>query len=469
MLIRKNTKAFKTIERIITACKDKPDREKLVRLYITKAGNSIEERIPIEGIEGNAALFYDMTYHAILSNLKSVGHRLQQSDDVEGIYFFHSSSNKVWAETPFEFDETVKKKFSDLPDLPHVRQKEKAEKFTFPLPKKTSAAELAKKEARPKPAKQEQKPVVKPESPQPRFKLKQPIHFTDLDKIIFRRPQLTRRDVLTYYYQIADYLLPWLKDRPLTLTFRRPDGRRIKCATKDDLTKNNIEIPDWLKTAKIPHTKGEYLLCNDLEHLLFWVETGSIEFAITPFRISTMGSPDYLVIGVESPHADAAKAVEVAGVARVILDALQIPAFIKTNGTAGIHIYVPLGGTAKPEKAGQVAGYVCKLIRLKMPVRVALEGSGDNEYGKVRLEYSCNGSDHRIPAPYSFIEGETSLVAAPLVWNDLGSDLRLEEFNPETVFRMLKQSGDPWQGFYLKKANAASLSKRLEEAYGFLF
>lgn len=469
MLIRKNTKAFKTIEQIITACRDRADREALVRLYITKAGNSVDERIPIEGIEGNAALFYDMTYQAIVSNLKSAGHQLQQSDDVEGIYFFHSSSNKVWAETPFEFDETVKKEFGDLPDLPLVRKKGKAEKFTFPSPRKTSGTGSPKNETRQKPAKQENKPVVKPGPPQPRFKLKQPIHFTDLEKIVFRQPQLTRRNILTYYNQVADHLLPWLKDRPLTLMFRRPDGRRIKCATKDDLAENNIETPDWLKTGKIPRAKGECLLCNDREHLLFWVETGSVEFAISPFRIKTMGSPDYLVIGVESPHADVAKAVEVAGAAKIILDALQIPAFIKTNGTLGIHIYVPLGSTDEPEKAGQVAEYVCKLIRLKMPSHVALEGSGDHEYGKVRLEYSVNDPNQTIPAPYSVMEGESPLVATPLAWDDLVSHQRLEEFTPETVCEMLKQSGDPWSVFYRKKANATSLAKRLDETYGFLF
>jgi hypothetical protein len=89
MQIRKNTKAFKTILEIITACQDRPDREKLIRLYITKAGHSIKERISVEGIENEAGAFYEMNYQAVLNKLKSANHQLHQSDDIPGIYFFH--------------------------------------------------------------------------------------------------------------------------------------------------------------------------------------------------------------------------------------------------------------------------------------------------------------------------------------------------------------------------------------------
>ena len=118
MLLRKNTKAFKTILEIIRACRDRPDREALIRLYITRAGDTVKERISVEGIQGEAALFYEMGYQAVLGNLMSSNHQLHHSDELPGLYFFHSSSNKVWDETPFEFDEAVKKEFASLPELP---------------------------------------------------------------------------------------------------------------------------------------------------------------------------------------------------------------------------------------------------------------------------------------------------------------------------------------------------------------
>src|SRR5687767_6159000 len=145
MLIRKNTKPFKTILEIVTACQDRPDREQLIRLYITKAGDTVRDRISVEGIQGEAGLFYEMNYQAVLGNLKSSNHQLLQSDEIPGIYFFHSSSNKVWDETPFEFDEAVKKEFGSLPELPILRKKEKAGKFVFPAPKVKSESKAPTK------------------------------------------------------------------------------------------------------------------------------------------------------------------------------------------------------------------------------------------------------------------------------------------------------------------------------------
>ena len=135
MLIRKNTKAYKSILEIINGCRDRPDREELIRLYITKAGDTIKERISIEGIQGGAGLFYEMNYQGVLGNLKSSNHQLHQSEEVPGLYFFHSSSNKVWDETPFEFDEAIGKLFSSVAELPALRRKEKVQKFEFPAPR----------------------------------------------------------------------------------------------------------------------------------------------------------------------------------------------------------------------------------------------------------------------------------------------------------------------------------------------
>ena len=116
-----------------------------------------------------------------------------------------------------------------------------------------------------------------------------------------------------------------------------------------------------------------------------------------------------------------------------------------------------------------MAEYLCKLVRLKIPERVALEGSGDHEYGKVKLDYSMNDPDRRIVVPYSLLEGESVRVATPVSWDDLSPELRFEDFNHETIFKNLKRSGDPWDGFYRKKINAGTLLKKLEEHYAFLF
>jgi DNA ligase D-like protein (predicted polymerase) len=467
MQIRKNTKAFKTILEIVATCQGRPDREKLIRLYITKAGHSIQDRINIEGIQGgDSALFYDMGYDTVLSNLKSSNHQLWMSDEVPGIYFFHSTSNKVWDETPFEFDEAIQKEFSALPELPAVRKKGKTEKVVLPVSKqKPVAPERKTKKAAPARNNSRDK-----EPPGPDFKLKHKIHFTNLDRVIFRQSKLSKLGVLEYYDKISEYILPHLKDRPLStrrdVETQKPSiGMNASALFSDD----EENVPDWIKRQTIGNgkQKEELLLCNDKEHLLFYVETGCVAFEHSLSKMKTPGVPDYLMIAIDSPEFDISKAIDVALGAKEIFDGLQLRTSIITDGISGLHVYFPLEAKSTFETSSRVAEYLCKLIRIKMPERVSLDGA-DDAYGKVTLDFSSNASGKSIIAPYSLVPGQSAVVATPILWEEVNEDLHPESFNHETIFKRLKQVGDPLERTG-KKVNADDLLERLENHYSFLF
>lgn len=467
MLVRKNTKAFKTILEIITACQDKQDREKLIRLYITRAGDSLKERISVEGIQGEADLFYEMNYQAVLNNLRSSNHQLHVSDEFPGIYFFHSTSNKTWDETPFEFDEAIKKEFGSLPDLPVVRKKEKADKFVLPTANRTTTSTATKKEKKPatKPVKASEKGPKQPD-----YKLKHAIHFTGLDRVIFRQASLTKQDVLNYYNNIAEYLLPYLKDRPVWARLQA-DIPREPVAIHALFEKNNDSVPDWVRQTTIPKDKQKepVVLCNDREHILLSVEKGCLEFDPCHSKIKSFDSPDYLVIAVDSPDTEMTKAVDVMIAAKDIFDGLQLPSFVKTDGRSGLHIYIPLDSKSDFGASGEAAGHLCKLIRLKIPHLVTITGTEDYVYGRVTLDYSLNKEGGNMVAPYSLVPGQSANVATPLLWEEVKEDLRLEDFNPETIFKRLKHTGDPFETLFKKKLHAGALLQRLEENYAFLF
>ena len=486
MLIRKNTKTFKSILEIVTACRDRPDREQLVRLYITRAGDLVRDRISVEGIQGEAGLFYEMGYQAVLGNLNSSSHQLHHSDDFPGIYFFHSSSNKVWDETPFEFDEAIKKEFGSLPELPVLRKKEKAEKFVFPAPKATSQtkpASKAKMEAKPSrrekahDAKKKSEPrksarVVALWPKQPDYKLKNEIHFTGLERITFRQAQLTKKDILDYYNNIAEYLLPHLRDRPVIIRLHRDGQPGPANMTMEPLAQNSAaELPDWIRgaTGGKNKTQERLLLCNDREHLLFYVQLGCLEFQAVHARIKNPGSPDYLVLALESPDYALAKVVDAAVAVREVLTGLQLPSFVKTDGISGLHLYLPLDSGSDVEVCTRAAGYLCKLVRLKVPDLVALKGSGDHGYGKVTLDYSVNHQGRGIVVPYSLVAGQAATVATPLLWEEVKEGLKVEAFNHETIFRRLKEQGDPFAALFRKKVNADGLAEQMEKNYAFLF
>lgn len=468
MLVRKNTKAYKTILQLITACQDRADRDKLVRLYITKAGDSLAHRISIEGIEGDAALFYEMTYQTVLNNLRSSDHQLQVNDEIPGVYYFHSSSNKVWDETPFEFDEAIRREFASLPELPIVRKKEASKKFVLPSPEPKPTAASPKKEKAPRPAKVAK--TVDKGPKQPDFRVKHPIHFENLDKLIFRQAKVTKRDVLEYYDKLAEYLLPWLKDRPLSVRLQG-EGSKVMELTVETLFKDEADdMPEWVKTTPGSTGKKEsrLLFCGDKEHLLLYVERGCLEFIPSHARMKEVTSPDYIVIHVDSPDSGLEKAIAVALTGKDILEGLNLPSFIKTDAASGFHIYVPLDSKSDHETGQRVAEYICKLIRLKIPDVITLKGVTGYVYGKVSLDYTLNQEGKGIIAPYSLVSGQSPIVSTPLLWEEVAEGLRAEDFDHRSIFERLQQVDDPFGSIFKKKISAADLLQKMEEHYGFL-
>lgn len=472
MLIRKNTKAYKTIVAIISDCQNRADRERLIRLYITKAGHSVNDRISVEGIQGEAGLFYEMNYQAVLNNLKSSNHQLHQSDEIPGLYFFHSTPNKAWDETPFEFDETVRDEFASLPELPLVRKKEKAQKFVLPVAKiKTESKAEAKPGKKEAAKKTDKAPVVQREdTKQPAYKLRHKIHFTDLDKIAFRQPHLTRKDVLDYYNKISEHLLPYLKDRPQLIRLHGDGAGNPGYSDAEALAQDGkLELPDWLQTVTVTEgkTQKQLLLCNDKEHLLFYAGIGCLAFNPCHVRAKSLDSPDYLLIVMDSPEASIAKTIDVALTAREILTGLQLPSLVKTDGMSGLHVYVPLDAKSEFEAAKNAGEYICRLIRLKIPDLVTVSGVDEYSYGKVSLDHQLNEAGKSVISPYSLVPGTPATVATPLLWEEVKDGLRAEDHNHSTIFQRLKE-GDPFEALSKKKVNAADLFERLERGYGFL-
>lgn len=471
MQIRRNTKAFKTILEIVATCQSRPDRQDLIRLYITKAGQKLADRISIEGTANEAGFFYDLNYQSVLNHLKSSTHQLVQSDDTPGLYYFHGTISKDWDETPFEFDNRIKTEFSSLPELPATREKGKAKAFVLPDPN-------AKVEKRSKPVKPE-KPaaptvtktpfmVVSKGPRQPDYKLKRDIVFTGLDRIVFREAQLDKRAVLDHYDKIAEYLLPYLKDRPHLVRLQAESGPNAPYTNADALPRRSIEeIPGWVQTVSTGEEENMFL-CNDREHLLFYAELGCVEFDPCHSRKNNVQSPDYLVIGIES-GSDFSQVIVVAQTARTILDGLQFPAFVKTDASSGLHIYIPLDSKSDFGVCESVAEYVCKLIKLKLPDLVSLKDADDFIYGKVTVDHTLNREGVGVIAPYSFVAGGSATIATPLLWDEVTEELRVEELNHKTIFERLKKTGDPFEGLFRKKINADTQLERLEENYSFLF
>jgi bifunctional non-homologous end joining protein LigD len=457
MIIRKNTKAFKSIVEIITACDERTDRNKLIRLYITKAGHSIEDRISIEAIEEETDVFYNLTFASVLENLKSPDHQLHSSDDIPGLYFFHTTSNKVWDQNPFEFDDRVPKEFADVEELPSTRKRGTPIKPPVPAKQKGKAK---KKEA---------VPARKSTPKQPAYKLRQKIEFTDLSKVIFKRSGLTKRDILDYYNDIADHILPYLKDRPQLIRLRSERGGLNEYRAAEALTPDTGNLPTGIQ-ATIAHgkTKQDVLLCNTKDHLLYYIERGAVDFNPQQIRLKSATYPDYSVIGIEAGGNTPDKVIDVARMAHHILTALNVPSFIKTDGLSGFQVYIPLDGKSDFDASLALAKNICQLVVLKFPDRIILREPGEYSLGKIILDYHLNEDQQTIIAPYA-LAADTATVATPLYWEEVTKGLSIEKLNYKTVLKRLKETGDPFDDLFKKKINAKEIAAYIEKHYAFLF
>jgi len=218
--------------------------------------------------------------------------------------------------------------------------------------------------------------------------------------------------------------------------------------------------------------KSKVLLCNDREHILFYVEMGCLEFCPYHSRIKSIDAPDYIILALDFPDVEGSKSMDAITAVGVILKGLQLPSFLKTDGRSGLHVYIPLDSKGTFETSRKVSEYIGKLIALKIPDLIALEGY---VYGKVSLDISINNEGATVVAPYSLVAGETAAIATPLPWNEVGvSTVRgLEAKTPlvlgEKIFKRLKQEGDLFDALFKMKVNADRLLDRLEKDYAFLF
>ena len=239
--------------------------------------------------------------------------------------------------------------------MPAVRKKEKSQRFVFPTGKSESkpAAQKEKSKA-PKAAAVK---VADTATKQPDYKLKHKIHFTGLERIIFRQPKIEKKDVLDYYDKIAAYLLPYLKDR-VQYTRRYSGGSQepIEMSVEALFADDEDHVPNWIRPKLISENKDEkqMLLCNEKEQLLFYVEAGCLEFRPCNSRTKSLRSPDYIVLAIDSPDYESTKAIEAAAEKEILM------AEASTLKTMEIRAHVYFIESKKYVKSTGLASYICK-------------------------------------------------------------------------------------------------------------
>ena len=291
---------------------------------------------------------------------------------------------------------------------------------------------------------------TKDESPKTNVKSgkKSKVEFSNLDKVFWPTEQITKGDVIAYYDEIADYILPYLKDRPQSLR-RTPDG--IKSA---GFFQKNVAglAPAWVKTKTIHSDSNdediEWLLCQDKDTLLYLANLGCIEMNSWSSRVKTLDYPDYIIFDLDPNQADMKKLVATALKLKEILDKLRIKGYVKTSGGKGIHVFIPVKPKYTYDQTRNFSLLISQMVHQELPDITSLERMPKKRIGKVYLDYLQNGKGKTMASIYSIRPREGAGVSTPLDWDEIDESLDPKAFNIHTVPGRLKEKGDLWQDFF---------------------
>ena len=247
------------------------------------------------------------------------------------------------------------------------------------------------------------------------------VEVTRPDKPLWPALGITKRVFVDYLDSVADRMLPWLRDRPLTLV-RAPDGVDGQRYFQKDTP---AYAPSWIRTVSIPAPSAKrdvaYTVCNDAATLAWLGNQAALEFHPAPVRRDRLERPDLLVVDIDPPEDAFAAAVDVAFLVLEVLDDLGLTALVKTTGGKGLHLVVPIVRHVSPEQLRQAATRVTTIVADRRPDLVTAEFRKANRKGRVMLDPSRNGTGATIVAPYSPRARADATVSFPIVPDELRS------------------------------------------------
>jgi bifunctional non-homologous end joining protein LigD len=259
---------------------------------------------------------------------------------------------------------------------------------------------------------------------------------TNLDKVFWPDDGITKGDLLTYYFNVAETILPYLHDRPLTLK-RFPNGVNARYFFQKDAPDYT---PDWVELCAIEpeDTKiDETVMVNKLADLLFVANLGCIEMHPLHSRCERYDLPDYLVVDLDPMEPATFKdAVAVAHHVRTVLDVLELEGYVKTSGATGLQIYVPVKEKHSYEETRAVAEKIGMAIVKADPDRATMEWDIARRSGKVFIDHKMNRRAASLSSAYSVRPQSGATVSTPLEWDEL-FDVTPRDFTIETIFDRL--------------------------------
>ena len=276
---------------------------------------------------------------------------------------------------------------------------------------------------------------------------------THLNKVFFPESGYTKRDLLAHYYRVADYILPFLQDRPLVMR-RYPNGIQSEAFFQKNAREG---MPEWMETVPMPsegkREEVHYAIANDLASLLYLTGLGCIDHNPWSSRRDDPEHPDYFFFDLDpSDGTEFSAVVTIARALHEQIAELGLRVFLKTSGATGFHMYLPVERGYTYEQLRMFGDIAAQLITAKYPNLVTHERIvARRPAGRILIDVSQNGLGRPLAAAYSVRAFPKAPVSTPVLPEELRSGLLPERFNLKTITARLTDKGDLWRDFWISR------------------
>lgn len=273
------------------------------------------------------------------------------------------------------------------------------------------------------------------------------IKLTNPDKLLYPEAGISKRDLALYYEAIGNWIVPHLRDRPLTLV-RCPDGWNKQCFYQKHAGNGVAKVIERV-TVQESDGPGLYMMANSVSALVAVLQMGALELHPWGSRTPKLGFPDRIVFDFDPDDALSWKEItEAVNVLKTLLDSLGLRGFLKTTGGKGLHVVVPIQPTVPWEHIKGFTKAIAELFARTFPDRFTAKLLKVSRHGKIFIDYLRNAEGATAVAPYSTRAKANAPVSTPIEWGEVARDVRFDHFNVKNVPARLKRlKRDPWAEF----------------------
>jgi bifunctional non-homologous end joining protein LigD len=289
------------------------------------------------------------------------------------------------------------------------------------------------------------------------------VEISKVDKIFFPDEGYTKGDLINYFKDISDIMLPYLEDRALVM-LRYPDGINGESFYHKDAPDY---FPEWIKTKAIKKEEGgivNHVICNNAATLVYIANQGCITPHIWLSKIDKLDYPDTLIFDLDPPGDNFREVIFAAKkFYKFLVDELNIQPFIKTTGSKGVHIEIPLQREENFDDVRQFGQNLSKVLASRYPDRLTTEVRKNKRNGRIFLDVARNGYAQTAVAPYAVRALPGAPVATPINWDELNSSMTPKKYNIKNIFRRLSRKKDPWSDFRKHAVTISDAAKKVSK------